>query len=120
MPDDAQVNGQQKQFIDSLLETFKSVKTVRIVTLETKLEIRGRHSQSNKLEIEPTTGNVSTGLVTEIDMLEGDVRYMRTPSLSAPETDALKTVHEQNVQMARDIFKENLEYFGKVVGLSGS
>ena len=115
------LDDQVKELLRKLIDTLKEISVVRVETLETEFEIKNDDgNESAEFKIVPKAGDISTYLVTEINMIEGDMREMRTPNLRKSDTAALKTVHEEHVRLSQEIFRGNLEYLAKAVGLSGS
>ena len=115
------IDEQVKELLSKLVDVLKEVSVVRVKTLETEFEIKNDNTKDPpELEIRPKAGDTSTYLVTEINMIQGDISEMRTPNLRKSDTAALKTVHEEHVRLAQEIFRGNLEYLAKAVGLSES
>lgn len=110
--------------ISQLADALDEFKTVRVQTVITDLEwIRAPSEDKNGSPVTKVTGiqpahgedGSPKGLVTSIDMLDGDIRLYRSPDLSEAEMSSLEKAHADHVELARKTFNDNIRAIAELV-----
>jgi hypothetical protein len=108
--------------INKLVDALNQLKTVHVSTLASDLELIIETDASKKQNKvvgvqplgDPKAANVE-GLVTEIDMLQGDIRHFRSKKISAALEKQFQEVHSRHVELAQKIFLENVKFAADTV-----
>ena len=114
-------NGVQSIF-ENLVQKLSNLKTVQVSTLSADLQLITEPANKSNQQIvtgvqplaDPKAAKVE-GLVTEIDMLQGDIRHFRSKKMAPTHETQLKEVHVQHVELAQKIFQENLKFVAETV-----
>ena len=114
-------NGVQS-ILNHLVDSLNRLKTVQVTTLASDLELITQTDpatkQTNVVGVQPLAGASSAkveGLVTEIDMLQGDIRHFRSSEMQPVLESQLKEVHARHVEMAQKIFLDNVKFAADTV-----
>lgn len=110
----AAVQAQLKKFAESI-EEFR---TIKVRTMISDFEVVTRpdsNGQERVVDVQFTAGNGAKGLVTKIDMLQGDITHGRSPGLPPTDEAALKQTHIEHVQLGQKIFTDNIRFVADTV-----
>ena len=108
------VQAQLKKFAEAI-EEFR---TIKVRTMISDFEIVTRPDSTGTervVDIQFAAGNAAKGLVTKIDMLQGDVTHGRSPGLVPSDEAALKQTHIEHVQLGQKIFTDNIRFVADTV-----
>jgi hypothetical protein len=111
-----------QSILSRLADTLNQLKTVKVTTLAADLQLLTTTDKKSKENIvtgvqplaDPTV-NKAEGYVTEIDMLEGDIRHFRSKGMQPPLEGQLKEIHAKHVELAQKIFHDNLRFVADTV-----
>ena len=71
--------------------------------------------QERVVDIQFAGGNAAKGLVTKIDMLQGDITHGRSAGLSPTDEAALNQTHLEHVRLGQKIFTDNIRFVAETV-----
>lgn len=99
------------------LDEFKTIE-VQTIVMEMSAGVEKTADSKPVLPVfEPNKGSRKNlqGLVTRIDMLDGDIVYYRSSGLEEPLASKLDAVHAEHVKMGQKIFVDNLALLADIV-----
>lgn len=111
-----------QSILSNLVQKLNEFQTVQVSTLSVDLQLiteTGKDTHQKKVTgvqplADPKASKVE-GLVTEIDMVQGDIRHFRSKKMPPTHEDLLKEVHAKHVEMAQKIFQENIKFVADTV-----
>jgi hypothetical protein len=111
-----------QSILSNLVQKLSDLKTVQVSTLSADLQLITEDKKDTDQKIvtgvQPLADSKDAkveGLVTEIDMLQGDIRHFRSKKISPALEDQLKEVHAKHVETAQKIFQENIKFVADTV-----
>lgn len=111
------VQAKLKQFAEAI-EEFRTIK-VRTMVADFEVVERDAADGSKRffdIQIDNADGaNKPKGLVTRIDMLEGDILHGRSPGLDPTEEARLREIHAQHVELGQRIFSDNIRFIADTI-----
>jgi hypothetical protein len=114
--DDAWTTVQAK--LKKFAEAIEEFRTIKVRTMISDFDIVTKpdsDGQDRVVDIQFAAGNAAKGLVTRIDMLQGDISHGRSPGLAAEDEAALRQTHLDHVQLGQKIFTDNIRFIADTV-----
>ena len=112
-----EVNGDPKvrvkNIFDQLLEAMENALDLRVMTVVTDFQIKDFDSNDKSVTIE-LEGD-QKGLVTSINILTGDVKNIIHNDYTGAQNKETRELHQQNVELAREIVANNLKMLGDLI-----
>jgi hypothetical protein len=106
----SEIQDSAKELLKALADGVKELATLRIITAVCPLEIRVKGvAGATQDGIEPKVGEVKDGIVTIIDLVQGDVKNFMTDSIRQDDKKSLFDFHASQVTMSRDIIAGNIK-----------
>ena len=110
----AVVQNKLKKFAEAI-EEFRTIKVRTMISdfeVVTEMDASG---QERVKDVQLATGANAKGLVTKIDMLQGDIAHGRSPGLPAEDEAALKETHLEHVKLGQKIFTDNIRFVADTI-----
>lgn len=103
--------------LKKLADAIGSFRTVEIATTVSDFTVVDSQSDTSPMPIIQlgVAGSPAKGLVTRIDMLQGDVLHNRSPDLDDEEAVRLKEIHDRHVALGQQIFQDNITFIVETV-----
>jgi hypothetical protein len=108
------VQTQLKKFAEAIGE----FRTIKVRTLVSDFEIvteQDSKGQERVVDVQLVAGNAAKGLLTNIDMLQGDITHGRSTGLTPTEEAALDQTHLEHVKLGQKIFTDNIRFVAETV-----
>ena len=99
-------------------EAIEEFRTIKVRTMVSDFEVVTRPDASGQervVDVQFAGGNAAKGLITKIDMLQGDITHGRSPGLSAADEAVLNQTHLEHVRLGQKIFTDNVRFVAETV-----
>ncbi|MBM9594463.1 hypothetical protein JM664_08045 [Rhodobacteraceae bacterium MCCB 386] len=114
--DDAWAVVQSK--LKKFAEAIDEFRTIKVRTMISEFEVvtqKDSDGRERVTDVQLATGTNAKGLVTKIDMLQGDISHGRSPGLSPEDEAALSETHLEHVKLGQKIFTDNIRFVADTV-----
>lgn len=114
--DDAWTTIQNK--LKKFAEAIEEFRTIKVRTMISDFDVVTETDSDGNVrvkDVQLATGANAKGLVTKIDMLQGDIAHARSPGLAPEDEAALKETHLEHVKLGQKIFTDNIRFVADTV-----